>query len=160
MSIAWLEREPNGRLSIIRVRYGGIGKSDDRRRFPSSLTARAPHSGRTDDRHERRSDDRHTVSSWEAGVIHGLWKKLSNCTRTFHHYHSTAVGTIPNSTELEALAGSDSSQVEHATTSSSCETRVPRRRSFVPVQTNDPLISFDVLHLLQEMALQATVLLV
>jgi hypothetical protein len=29
------------------------------------------------------------------GVIHGLWKKLSNCTGAFHHHHSTAVGTIP-----------------------------------------------------------------
>ncbi|KAN0105574.1 hypothetical protein V8E52_010868 [Russula decolorans] len=94
------QREPNGRLSIIRVRYGGIGKSDGRRRFPSSLTARAPHSGRTDDRHERRSDDRHTYRIRSTSRI-GL--KLV--------------------------------EVEHAKTSG--ETRVPRRRSFLPVRTND-----------------------
>jgi hypothetical protein len=125
VSIAWLEREsePHGRfqLSIITARYGGIGKSDDRRRFSSSLTGRAPRSGRTDDRHERRSDDRQSHGEFERGgrmgmlVIHGLWKKLSsNRAGAFHHHHTinTAVGTIPNSAEADRTQV----QVEHAKT--------------------------------------------
>jgi len=110
VSIAWLERETHGRLSIITVLYDTVGSGNPMTCAASLRVqqARAPHSGWTDDRHERRSDDRHSLNSRNQGDSRTLEEAFElRAGGRSHRHHSTALGSVPNSTEV--LAGSDSS---------------------------------------------------